>query len=586
MSMIGALAGFVALASLLRSGARGPWRHELGSVLQTDQVTRGQAARRPRATLPWREPRTSARSNRSGGVWNPPRREPPPLRWPVGAVFCAVRGWLASIWIPWPGGPARWASRRDLSALIVSGPVKRRVILGRLASVRSAGGHPSLLAVESGHSLLVVGPTQSGKTTGLAIPAVIEWEGPVVAASVKSDLVLATMGCRSELGGVQVYDPTGVTGFRPALWSPLTACFTWAGARHMAAGMAEVAREDAGTLDDGAFWYATAAKLLAPLFHAAAISGRTMSDVVRWVDRHEVEEVAEALEGAGALEALQAAEASWGRDERQMSSVYTTAETVIEVFADPGVAASAGQAIHGVSAGVSAGVGAVVDPGGHEDTNVTVDPVAFLSGPNTLYLCSPAHGQRRLRPLFSTLVGQLIEVAFERASRTGAPVDPPLLVVLDEAANVAPLAELDVLASTAAGHGVHLVTIWQDLAQIGARYGARSGSVVNNHRAKLFLPGITDPGTLEHASLLAGDCEKHLRATTVGRGGDASTTDQLTSRRLLPPDELRRLRPGSGLLLYGHLPPAIVHLRCDSTRGTGCTPETAAGLLSRGRPVL
>jgi type IV secretory pathway TraG/TraD family ATPase VirD4 len=133
--------------------------------------------------------------------------------------------------------------------------------------------------------------------------------------------------------------------------------------------------------------------------------------------------------------------------------------------------------------------------------------------------------------------------------------------VLDEAANVAPLAELDVLASTAAGHGVQLVTVWQDLAQLNARYGPKGSSVVNNHRAKVFLSGIADPGTLEHASQLAGEEDRRVRSRTVDHYGSASTTDASSPRRLFPPDALRRLEPGTALLLYAHLPPVRVTLR-------------------------
>ena len=76
--------------------------------------------------------------------------------------------------------PARWAQRRDLGPLLVPGPVAGRVVIGRCGR--------RLVAAEAGHSLLVVGPTQSGKTTGLAAPVIREWKGPVVAASVKGDL--------------------------------------------------------------------------------------------------------------------------------------------------------------------------------------------------------------------------------------------------------------------------------------------------------------------------------------------------------------------------------------------------------------
>jgi type IV secretion system protein VirD4 len=306
----------------------------------------------------------------------------------------------------------------------------------------------------------------------------------------------------------------------------------------VADGLVEAGRSSPGALTDGDFWYATAAKLLAPLLLAAASSGRTMADVVRWVDEQETDEVADALDNAGQWPALQALRATCGRDERQRSAVYTTAETVVEVFADPAVAAST-----------------LPGPG-------AIDPIGLLDGPHTLYLCAPAHEQRRLRPLFSGLVSRVVEAACERAARQGRPLDPPLLVVLDEAANVAPVAELDVLASTAAGHGIQLVTVWQDMAQLTARYGPKAGTVVNNHRAKLFLSGIADPGTLDHASTLIGEAERSTASTTVDRNRAAgSTTLSATYRRLAPADALRRMKPGTGVLISGHLPPVHLTLR-------------------------
>ena len=134
-------------------------------------------------------------------------------------------------------------------------------------------------------------------------------------------------------------------------------------------------------------------------------------------------------------------------------------------------------------------------------------------------------------------------------------------MVLDEAANIAPLAELDALASTAAGHGIQLVSVWQDLAQITARYGPRAPTVVNNHRAKVFLSGIADPATLDHASRLIGDEELLVPSFTSGGSGGGSTTRATSTRRLAPPDALRRIPPGEGVLVYGGLPPVRLRLR-------------------------
>ena len=62
--------------------------------------------------------------------------------------------------------------------------------------------------------------------------------------------------------------------------------------------------------------------------------------------------------------------------------------------------------------------------------------------------------------------------------------------------------------------GVQLVTICQDLAQLSSRYGPeRARTIVNNHRAKLLLSGVSDLATLDLLSGLAG--ETAVREETV-----------------------------------------------------------------------
>jgi type IV secretory pathway TraG/TraD family ATPase VirD4 len=228
--------------------------------------------------------------------------------------------------------------------------------------------------------------------------------------------------------------------------------------------------------------------------------------------------------------------AGLGRDERIRSSIFTTLETVLSPYEDPTVAASA------------------VHP--------TIDPAALLDGCNTLYLCGPAHEQSRVQGVFAALVSAVVTAAVERVERTGT-LDPPLLMVLDEVANIAPVRELDTLASTAAGLGIQLVTVCQDLAQLSARYGPeRARTIANNHRAKVLLSGIADLGTLDTLSGLAGD--QAVREETVTfdlRGGRRSTSSAIAYRRLAPADELRRIRPGEGVLIYGHLPAVRIRLR-------------------------
>jgi type IV secretion system protein VirD4 len=424
---------------------------------------------------------------------------------------------------------ARWARGRDLRPLAATRPVAGRLVLGR------ASGR--LLAAEARQSAIVIAPTQSLKTTGLAVPALLEWQGPVLATSVKTDLLRDTIAYRRTLGDVLVFDPVETTSLPAQGWSPLVGCGTWHGAQRTSAALCAAARSGNGTLADADFWYAAAAKLLAPLlFAAATVTEGSMTDVVRWCDIQEVDEVRDALEQAGVEDALQAAQATWHRDERQRSSIYTTAETVLAAYADPRVLAAA------------------YEP--------ALTPERLLDGSSTTaYLCAPAHEQQRLRPLFATLIEQLLAAAYEQVARTGRPLDPPLLLVLDEAANIAAIPSLDTLAATAAGQGIQLVSVFQDLAQIKERYGTRALTIVNNHRAKLIGSGIADPDTLEYVARVLGEQEIPQISSTAGQEGRASTTQSTTYRSLAPAHVLRQAEPGSAVLIYGSLPPARIRLR-------------------------
>jgi type IV secretion system protein VirD4 len=422
---------------------------------------------------------------------------------------------------------ARWGQARDLRALVVRGAQPGRLTLGRLGR--------RLVATEPRASTIVIGPSQSGKTAGLAIPAILEAAGPVLAVSVKRDLLDHTLAARSSCGEVWIYDPTGAAQLddeRVVGWDPVRSCVEWADARRMAHNLTSA--QAASGSRDAEFWLQMAAKLLAPLLLAAAgkIDG-SMRDVVAWVDSGEQTAVAELLLDLGEPDAHAAFAATCRREERTLSSVYATTEAVLAPFADPAVLASTGD--HGI------------------------DTEALLEGRGTLYVVAPAKDQERLAPLFAGLVEHLVDAAYARAA--GRPCNPSLLVVLDEAANTAPIRNLPQIAATAAGQGIQVVTVFQDLAQARSRYGEAADTILANHRAKLFLSGISDGRTLEYLGRALGDEEVSYESRTRGERGSASRTRGTRTRRLAPADAVRGIAPGGAILVYGHLPPTRLSLR-------------------------
>jgi type IV secretion system protein VirD4 len=430
-------------------------------------------------------------------------------------------------------GGAVWASGRELRLLTVRDPEPGRVLLGR-----TPGAFGRLLAAEDCHSVLVFGPTGSYKTSALVIPAVLEWSGPLVATSVKPDLLRATLAHRARLGQVLVIDPLGASGVTAARWSPLASCSTWAGAQQMAVMLAN-AIEQTPTEEqrpEHRFWKTMGTKFLAPMLFAAATKGLGMAEVLHWLDSREDQQVKDILETAGVPAAVDAWESSQYRTDRAVDSLYATAEEVLAVYGNERVSASTD---------------------GHD-----LDLDGFLEGDNTIYLYAPAHQQRLLRPLFETITQQVVAAAQERAALSpDGMLQPRLGLFLDEAGNCAALSDLDVLATTARGQGIQLVTVWHDKSQLEARYGPKASTILNNHRAKLFLSGLADLSALELGARLIGDQALVDRNRSMGSDGRHSMNESTSYRPLLPVEDLRRLRPGEGVLLYGHLRPTPIRLR-------------------------
>jgi type IV secretion system protein VirD4 len=490
------------------------------------------------------------------GTWDDPARAWPPEVWPllpgpVGMYAAAI----LTFWLPVLAygllvrlvSPrarrrrrqrgARWASLWQLRRLVVVGPRRGRIILGRRDRRRDRLLGRLYLAVEQCHSVLAFGPPGSFKTHGLVIPAILEWQGNLITTSIKSDVLRATLAHRASLGAVWVYDPLGPAGVPGARWTPLAYCHTYTDARRIGRMLADAADIGGHRAEDANYWQLLGAKLLSVLLFAAAGTGRSMADVARWVDVQDVDDVAQALMEIGNQQALDAWAACTSRPENTLGSVYGTAETLLDVFGDPVIAASA------------------------EGCDLDLDEL-LTGANNTLYLYAPPSEQERLRPLFELLVSVVIYKAEQlAAAQPDGMLDPRLFVCLDEAGNCAAIKKLPQLATTGRGQGIQLLTIWHDEAQLQHRYGHRASTVLNGHRAKLLLSGQADPASLELASKLVGDEAVMQTSETTGGDGRASLTESTAYRRLLPPEALRQLKPRRALLVYGHLPPVRIRLR-------------------------
>ena len=434
---------------------------------------------------------------------------------------------------------ARWAGAGELRALRSRGG---RVQAGRLTLGRL---HGHLLHAEQRHALVAFGPPQSGKSAGLAVPALLEWRGPAVASSIKTDLLAATVRRRRELGEVFVFDPFGLAGTPSQTWSPLHAARSWDGALEVAWRLAAAGEVDQKGVEGGDFWAIAAEQRLAPLLYAAAGTGAGMDSVVRWVHGQggrELDAALNELTGTARDElALQGAHAAYdavrafeAQADRTRSSIEATAQALLRAYRFGQVVRSA--------------------------RSCEITPDRLLDDDATVYLIGDAKTSKLLRPIFLALLSEVVDRAYERATLAGGRLERPLLLCLDEAGNVAPLPNLAEIASTAPSHNIQLISIFHDLAQARSRYGGQAETVVNSHRARMLLPGVADLETLRYFSGLVGEEEARDATRTTGAGGSSRSLAR-RRRPLMAPEALRQLPERHALLLYGRLAPARIRLR-------------------------
>jgi type IV secretion system protein VirD4 len=453
----------------------------------------------------------------AGAVWVRVRR------WGAGSPLAAVgvrrvaldRGWVS---------PRTWARPSDLRRLWVRGPVCGRPYLGWVGRVR-----PRMLAAEVEVQPLVVAPPRAGKSSGFVIPWLLEHHGPALVLSTKRDVHDATVSRRRRLGRVWVYDPFGAEDC--AGFTPLVAAGTWDGALRAGGALASAAHPDQANAASE-FWDKEAAILIAPLLHSASLAGLGMDDVLRWLDTRNYEQAKQMLRAHGARAAWELLDGVAHRDERNRETTVMSATNLLRAYRYPQVAR-------------------------HAHADLTAD--RFLDGrANTVYVVASEADQQTLRPAILALVSAVYHAAIERARHSGA-LEPRLFMLLDEAANIAPLRDLASWLSQCGDHGVVIATVWQSIAQIDHRYGRPArDAILAAATAHVFLPPLADPTTTGYLAGLLGDelVAQHSRSSRGSGSGSVS----VARRPVASGSWLREIPRGHALLVYRDLPPAAV--RC------------------------
>jgi type IV secretion system protein VirD4 len=174
-------------------------------------------------------------------------------------------------------------------------------------------------------AMLALGPPRSGKTTAIVVPNLLTAPGALVTTSTKTDVIMWSAKARSLRGCTWLFDPSGTVErgwLTPLRWSPVSGCERWEVAVGRAHALASAAQPTPGMYSSD-HWTERAEALLAPLLHAAALGGRTMGSVLRWVQRRDVQEAVELASGYGGHDvAADAIDGVLETEERERSGIF------------------------------------------------------------------------------------------------------------------------------------------------------------------------------------------------------------------------------------------------------------------------
>lgn len=399
-------------------------------------------------------------------------------------------------------------------------------------------------------SILLVGPPRSGKGLHVVINAILDAPGAVVTTSTRPDNLTATLRARQRIGPVAVFDPQHLAEGLPAglRWSPVRGCEDPLTAMIRATGLASGTGLSAGGVEGGGFWEGKTRTALQALLHAAALDNRPPAELFRWtLDPTAAAEAVAILTGstvaaAGWAESL---EAMIDADPRTRGSIWQGVSLALSALADPRV------------------LDAVTPRSGEH-----FDPEAFLTESGTLYLLATGAGAGASSALVAALVEDLIETARRMAARSaGARLDPPVLLALDEIGNLAPLPSLPTLMAEGGGTGITTMPVLQSLAQARDKWGENAANAIWDAAiVKIILGGASNSRDLQDLSTLIGERDEYTDSTTIGDHGTRSNQRSIRRVPILPPDRLRTLPFGTGIIMLRSAPPIVTNLRSWVTR--------------------
>jgi type IV secretion system protein VirD4 len=402
---------------------------------------------------------------------------------------------------------ARLATAQEVAALQRAG-----------APEAMAFGHiGSPLFLKTDKHVLIMASTRSGKGVTLIIPHLLRYQGSAFVLDPKGENAKATGRRRAALNGkVHYLDPFGISGKPQSRFNPLSR-FTpdnmEAESKALAAALFVVGDRERD------HWTASAQQLVAAVIlfvYVAAEIPRSKKDLpsVRRILLGALPAALKAMTKIDAAEGLlrDLAMSFLDTPEKEFGSIVSTAQRQTEILDNPYMIACLSAAGKGEE----------------------VDFKAWHTGTMTVYLCLSAPKF----PVFNRWLRLVLTSALDEMTDRLNPPPLPVCFMLDELATLGHLTTVENAVGLAAGYGIQLVSVFQDVAQMRDLYKGRWASFIGNAGVRALF-NLDDYETAEYWSKFIGGTLVETRSTQQDIYGYSQGNNVGEAMRpLFPPDKI------------------------------------------------
>ena len=427
-------------------------------------------------------------------------------------------------------GSARWATARDVRRLhLTNGD---GVVLGTLDR--------QILRHDGDEHVLVIAPTNTGKSVGISLPTGLVWRHSYLALDLKGENWNVTSGLRRAFGPVYRFAPTTADTHR---YNPLTQIRRGEAEVRDAQVLADMLVDPEGALRERSHWqlrafellvatilwtlYAEKRKSLARVGELLADPARPVLDLFDEMLRRPIKDgAAHPVVAAGARQLLDMADA-------ERSGVVSTALGFLALYRDPILARAT------------------------EASDFSIEELITGPRPVSLYLVVPPEEMSRLKALLRLMINQILKRLTEIASQNTD--GRRVLLMLDEFPQLGKLDFFEHALAYIRGYRIKACLVAQSLNQIVQTYGENSSILDNAHVRVAFA--CNDERTARRISDMLGvTTETRAQMNYAGSRmapwlGHTMVSRQEVPRPLLTPGEVMQLPHADALILTGGAPP-------------------------------